>query len=50
MRAHEVHSVLRVCRACGLSANTFRVTWNVSSSANGLSFLPIGTIVITFVV
>ena len=33
-----------------LNANTFRVTWNVSTSANGLSFAPVGTIVITFVV
>ena len=33
-----------------LDAHTFRVTWNVSTSANGLSFTPVGTIVITFVV
>ena len=33
-----------------LNANTFRVTWNVSTSVNGVSFTPAGTIVITFVV
>jgi hypothetical protein len=33
-----------------LDAHTFRVTWNVSTSANGVSFTPVGTIVITFVV
>lgn len=33
-----------------LNANTFRVTWNISTSANGLSFVPTGTLVITFVV
>jgi hypothetical protein len=33
-----------------LAANTFRVTWNISTSANGVSFTPAGAIVIVFVV
>jgi len=32
-----------------LNANTFRVTWTVSTSANGVNFFPgVGTVVITF--
>jgi hypothetical protein len=33
-----------------LNAHTFRVTWNLSTSANGLSFVPVGSIVIDFAV
>ena len=33
-----------------LDDHTFRVTWNVSLSANGTSFAPAGTLVLTFVV
>jgi hypothetical protein len=33
-----------------LNANTFRLTRNMMTSANGVNFLQTGTIVITFVV
>ena len=40
----------KIAKVEQLNANTFRVTWNISTSANGISFAPVGSIVITFVV